>query len=61
MGLRNTRARLETMYGGGGRWQLELRRVPGGGTAAILVLPFRAATEEPESALHSDVVSAASV
>ena len=41
VGLRNTRARLDALYGDAGR--LELRAAPGGGVVAEVSLPFRAA------------------
>jgi signal transduction histidine kinase len=39
MGLSTTRARLERLYGGGGRLRLE--PAPGGGTVASVTVPFR--------------------
>jgi signal transduction histidine kinase len=47
VGVRNTRARLEQMYGEGGR--LELTHCPIGGTIAAVEIPFSLA-EEPEGA-----------
>ena len=47
VGVRNTRARLEQMYGEGGR--LELTHCPIGGTIAAIEIPFSLA-EEPEGA-----------
>ncbi|MCA1827126.1 MAG: sensor histidine kinase [Myxococcales bacterium] len=41
IGLSNTRARLEQLYGAGGR--LDLRAAPGGGALAVVELPLREA------------------
>lgn len=43
VGLANTRARLETLFGSAGR--LALRRGPNGGTIAIVRFPLRRATD----------------
>jgi LytS/YehU family sensor histidine kinase len=42
VGVRNTRSRLEQMYGGDGR--LELTHCPIGGTVAAVEIPFRRAS-----------------
>jgi LytS/YehU family sensor histidine kinase len=39
VGMRNTRERLETMFGA--RGSLRLEAVPGGGTRAVIRLPYR--------------------
>jgi LytS/YehU family sensor histidine kinase len=44
VGIRNTRERLERMYGPGGR--LELTHCPVGGTVAAVEIPFSLAPEE---------------
>jgi two-component sensor histidine kinase len=51
VGVRNTRARLEQMYGPSGR--LELTHCPIGGTVAAVEIPFRRAEQqEPARAAH---------
>jgi hypothetical protein len=47
VGLRNTRARLNQLYGNGERIRLEL--APGGGALFRLTIPFRSAFQEPAS------------
>ena len=55
VGVRNTRARLEQMYGPGAR--LELTHCPIGGTVAAVEIPFRraAAPAPPRAALSVEV------
>jgi len=55
VGVRNTRARLEQMYGPGAR--LELTHCPIGGTVAAVEIPFRraAAPAPPRAALPVEV------
>lgn len=49
LGLRNTRARLQELYGSG--QDLQLTPGPGGGMTAVVTLPFRAGAEDsPASA-----------
>lgn len=62
LGLRNTRLRLEALYGAAG--QLSLSERPGGGAVATLRLPFRAAildTAVPEATEPASERSAARV
>lgn len=47
VGLTNTRARLERLYGGAGR--LDLEPNPGGGTVATVTMPFRPAVPAARS------------
>jgi two-component sensor histidine kinase len=57
VGVRNTRERLEQMYGPGGR--LELTHCPVGGTVAAVEIPFSLAPEpEPAGAALTPEVSA---
>jgi signal transduction histidine kinase len=57
VGVRNTRARLEQMYGQGGR--LELTHCPVGGTVAAVEIPFSLAPEQvPAGAAHTQEVPA---
>ena len=57
VGVRNTRARLEQMYGQGGR--LELTHCPVGGTIAAVEIPFSLAPEHaPAGAAHTQEVPA---
>jgi len=57
VGVRNTRERLEQMYGPGGR--LELTHCPVGGTVAAVEIPFTLAPEhEPAGAPHTPEVFA---
>jgi two-component system LytT family sensor kinase len=50
VGLPNTRLRLEALYGSAG--QLSLSERPGGGTAATVRLPFRAAATTPDDTVQ---------
>ena len=57
VGVRNTRERLEQMYGAGGR--LELTHCPVGGTVAAVEIPFSLAPEPiPAGAAHTPEVLA---
>ncbi|HEV7590463.1 MAG TPA: histidine kinase [Longimicrobium sp.] len=57
VGVRNTRERLEQMYGQGGR--LELTHCPVGGTIAAVEIPFSLAAETPPAgAAHTPEVLA---
>ncbi|HSU14016.1 sensor histidine kinase [Longimicrobium sp.] len=55
VGVRNTRARLEQMYGARGR--LELTHCPIGGTIAAVEIPFRRAETDPAAALPVEVAA----
>jgi LytS/YehU family sensor histidine kinase len=55
VGVKNTRARLEQMYGADGR--LELSHCPIGGTVAAVEIPYRTAAE-PSAAHHPVEVAA---
>ena len=47
IGLANTRAQLDTLYGAD--YRLELTKRPAGGTVVILDLPWRPAPAQPTS------------
>jgi LytS/YehU family sensor histidine kinase len=57
VGVRNTRARLEQMYGPAGR--LELTHCPIGGTVAAVEIPFRRANPADEAARAANPVEVA--
>lgn len=55
VGLSNTRARLETLYGTDFRF--DARHAPNGGFRAALSIPFRAAPVEEPAALRQEAIS----